>query len=224
MARQSPHTVIGSEDKIMSVRDGTVWERIPGLSEWNFSGGERDGRSTASDSGLPTGLAGSISAPQFESNVYAVLGHRAWEVILEGFKDNAERRYQAITAEQTLLALTTGSNRAAIAANGNVTFSGEQPTKDDLRIGAVLRIGTDDYMISRVDPSTLAAVVNPVPAAAVTAAVYSLRIPSWSIEFAAKALAVPDRSGSFSQGGELQGPFRLQLRGELPDWSIRPPA
>ena len=224
MARHAPHSVHGSEDKIMRVRDGaSTWVDIPGLNDWDRNAGERDGRSTVSDSGSPTGLAGAISAPTVEITAYAVPGHRSWEVIREAFDANAELRFQQELAAQTLVATTAGSNTAAIAGTGVVTFAGTRPTEDDLRIGARIRIGTNDYVIGTVNPETLATTVNPAPSSAVTAAVYSIRTAALQREFAGKVLATPDYHGNVSQGGELQGTLRIQLRGKMPRWTALAP-
>ena len=225
MARHAAHAVIGSEDKILRVQDGSTWIDVPGVNDWTISGGEREGRSTTSDSGSPSGLAGPKSAPQIEMQAYGVPGHRACEVILDAFQSNGELRFQMETPVQTLLATTSGGNNAAVSATGGVTFTGTgtRPTLDDLRLGALIRIGTSDFVIATVNPDTLATTVNPVPAAAVAAANYSIRTPALRREFAAKVLSTPDHHGSIAQSGELQGTLRLQLRGELPEWAVQAP-
>lgn len=225
MARHAAHAVIGSEDKILRVRDGSTWIDVPGVNDWTISGGEREGRSTTSDSGSPSGLAGPKSAPQIECAAYGVPGHRACEVILDAFQANTELRFQMETPEQTLLATTTGSNNAAITTGGAVSFTGaSRPTLDDLRLGSLIRIGTNDYVIATVNPSTLATTVNPAPSANVAAGNYGIRTPRLLREFAAKVLSTPDHHGSIAQSGELQGTLRLQLRGELPEWAVQAPA
>ena len=224
MARHAAHAVIGSEDKILRVRDGSTWIDVPGVNDWTISGGEREGRSTTSDSGSPSGLAGPKSAPQIEMQSYGVPGHRACEVILDAFQSNTELRFQMETPQQTLLAGTSGSNNCAITSAGAVTFTGTRPTLDDLRLGALIRIGSNDYVIATVNPSTLATTINPAPAANVAAANYSIRTPALRREFAAKVLSTPDHHGSIAQSGELQGTLRLQLRGELPEWTVQAPA
>ena len=227
MARHAPHAVIPSEDRILRVDDGGTFIDIPGLlGDEQPSGGEREGRSTNSDAGNPTGHSGSLSAPQLEFTAYAVVGHRAYVVLENALRSGDAIRFQELTAEQPLVAMTSGSRNAAIAANtGVVTFSGERPSvEQDLRNGAALRIGSNDYRISTVNPSTGATTVNPAPTSAVAAANYSIRIPSWMREWSAKVLACPTVNGGFSQGGEMQGPLRLQLRGMFPEFAMQGPA
>ena len=222
MAQHAAHTVIGSEDKVARVRDGTAWIDLPGINDWDRSGGEREGRSTTSDSGAPTGLAGPRSAPIVELAAYAVVGHRGWDVIETAFEANDELRFQQETSPQTLL---TGTGTAAISATGAVTFAGSgRPTLDDLRVGAIIRIGSNDYVIATVNPSTLATTVNPVPASQVAAAAYSIRVPALLREFAGKVLTTPTLHGSITQGGEMSGTLRVQARGVLPSWTRQAPA
>ena len=224
MPRQVPHMVVGSEGKTLSVLDGSTWIEIPGVNDWNNSGGGRDGRSTTSDSGGPTGLAGAMSAPIREFGAYAVPGHRACEILREAFLANDEVRLREDTPSQTLVATTTGTTRAAIAATGVVTFSGTAPTEDDLRLGSRIRIADTDYIIASVNPTALTTTVDPAPASSVTAANYSIRTPILRREFAAKVLETPDMHGNISQGGEFMGTLRVQLRGALPAWSTVAPA
>ena len=225
MPRQVPHMVVGSEGKTLSVLDGSTWIELPGVNDWNNSGGGREGRSTTSDSGNPTGLAGAISAPSMEFPAYAVPGHQAWEVIRQAYLDNDEVRLREETPSQTLVAQTSGSVNAAIAATGVVTFTGTpRPTEDDLRLGSRIRVGTTDYIIASVNPETLATTVDPAPASAVTGANYSIRTPILRREFAAKVLETPDMHGNITQGGEFMGTLRVQLRGALPAWSTVAPA
>lgn len=224
MPRQVPHMVVGSEDKSLSVLDGSTWIELPGVNDWNNSGGGREGRSTTSDSGNPTGLAGAISAPSMEFPAYAVPGHQAWEIIREAYLANDEVRLREETPSQTLVAQTSGSVNAAIAATGVVTFTGTpRPTEDDLRLGSRIRISTTDYIIASVNPATLATTVDPAPATAVSAANYSIRTPILRREFAAKVLETPDMHGNITQGGEFMGTLRVQLRGALPAWSTVAP-
>ena len=229
MPRQAPHTVVGGEQKTVSVKSGTTWLTLIAGNDWTFDGGTREGRSTTSESGAPTGLAGPSSAPIVTVNAYGVPGHAGWEVCDDRFNDGELATFRLDTASRTLLETTTGSNKAAITTAGVVTFAGDAPSRQQLREGAVLRVGAsgseEDYRIRSVtqgDPQQVT--VDPPPSAAVTSAVYSIRVPVYRREFQGYVLETPTQNGDIPTGGELNGTLRIQALGELPAWEIQPPA
>ena len=225
MPRQAPHTVVGGEQKTVSVLDGTTWKTLIAGNDWTIDGGTKEGRSTTSESGAPTGLAGPPSAPIVSVNAYGVPHHAAWDRVEDGFNDDLLLDFRLDTQSRMLRAMTTGTDRAAIAATGVVTFSGNPPSRQQLREGAVLRIADTDYHIRTVTQgSPQVATVDPAPATAVTAANYSIRVPVYRREFQGLVLETPTLHGDLPTGGELNGTLRIQALGELPAWEIQPPA
>ena len=218
MPRNAPLAAIGAEDLELSIHDGTDWRRLKGFSGFTISGGDREGRSITSDTTGPSGAAGAEGAPQIEFESMRVPQQAAWTTVTQRYRNKTLTQFRLDTEQIMLKATTTGSQQAAIAADGVVTWSGGNPVEGEVREGAALLIGSADFDIDTVNPSTLAATVRPAPASAVSAANYSLRIPALRLEFSGFILATPTLHGSANQGAELGGPLRIQFNGPMPEW------
>ena len=223
----APH---GVEDSVVSVQSGTDWLVLPGTRGWTIDGGAREGRSVGAEGSDGAGLVGNKPAPQITIPALGLAAHGSWDVVEGAFDSGDPLNFRLEYAEMELRAVSGGSDTAAITAStGAVTWGSGAPPRSYLREGAALRIGTGngaaDYFIETVAAPSGATTVLPRPAADVSAAVYSLRIPALRLEFQAKVMEVPTILGDAPEGGELNGSLRLQATAPLPSsWDILAPA
>lgn len=219
MPRNAPIATIGAEDLELYINDGTDYRRLKGFSGYSVSGGEREGRSIASDTTGPSGAAGAEGAPQIEFESMRIPQQAAWTTVTSRYRNKTLTQFRLDTEQVILKATTSGSDTAEIDTNGAVTWAGTVPVEGEAREGATLRIGTVDFDIDTVNPDTQATTVRPAPASAVSAGAYDIRIPRLRLEFSGFILATPTLHGSAAQGSELTGPLRIQLNGPMPDFT-----
>ena len=221
MPRNAQAAVIGIDSFSLEIHDGTDFQPLPGLSGITINAGTREGNSVQSDTSGPAAVATGESAPQIEFEGYKMPFHGNWDVVTTRYRNKLRSRFRFRTTQIFLGETTAGSNTAAIAADGVVTFAGDAPNENDLKEAAAIEISGTDYFLNSVNPDTLAATVKPAPSSAVSAANYRLRIPSVELDFSGFILMTPSLHASATQGGELSGQLQVQVDGVLPEWTVR---
>ena len=221
MTVYGPVAVHPSEGKVVSVYDTTAsaWIALSGVQDWSISGGGRTGRVAGSDTNASTGLAGTEEPSTVDITALTSLGHRSWRFIHDSLRNNTLVRWRLGLLGEVLQPITTGSNTAAVATSGTVTWAGTSPALENLAEGARIRIGAagseTDVFIASVDAATKDTTVSPKPSSAITAAVYSIDIPNYQYEFNAKVLSSPTSMPEVQSGGQLEGTLNLQCRAIL---------
>ena len=220
MPRNAPIVSYGSEDKIWEIWDEDKgssgdWLKVPGVRGFTFDGGTREGRSVSTDSNDPTGKVGTLTAPSATISSIVSPGHRAWQLITDSVENRDKVRCRLTLAKNAIIDLTTGSDTAAIATTGVVTWAGVTPPRRHLREGARIRIGSDNYWISTVNQTNNEVTVDPAPSSAVNAANYSIDAPQIRFEFEGFVTQSPVVTPSLDEAGEYEGDTMIQLESTL---------
>ena len=210
--------VHGSEEKTWEVQDPSLtnprWIKIPGIKSYSFSGGEREGRSQNTDSTDPSATVGTLGATAAEITALVQLKHPGWELIDESLRERKRLFHRLTLIKNVILPTTASGTTAAIAADGTVTFAGTTPARRHLREGADLVVGSNRYVIETVNQDTLATTVEP-PSSAVSAATYSVEIPSVRYSFEGYCTRSPISTPELAEGADLEGSTMIQLDSPL---------
>ena len=219
-------TIISSINSSLefSTDGGTTWKELPFAGDIEASGGEAPTSEVATFKRVGT-TVGHDRVPSLEVTVPAYIPHHSsWRnLAAEGKAGNPVN--VRITTRERLLAASGMGNTAALATTGIVTLS---PTvigghsidwRSDLYgVGLGLKYAAAVYT---VDTISLAGVltVDPAPAAAVAAAVYSVVGPSLRLG-PILARIVGLAQFSMPAEGALNKSVTIQPLGQLPDWSV----
>ena len=221
----------------MEFNDGGVWREIPGIIDYNESGGEAPRRDVVPAKGGVAARLGRNRVQQVACQAFEVPTHAAWDKMYEAWANSTVLAFRFTTAEQILYDEAADSPdddvSMAIAANtGVVTFTGGNNAifprigNNSLGPGAAL-VNSGATKAYRVEDAGADAgagkaakatgmVVNPAPGGAVAAATgFKIVIPATQRgPFRAKVASVD--LWTIAAEGELQSPLMLQPLNVLP--------
>ena len=208
------------ENAVIDVAEAATgpWTEVVGASDYGEGGGGAPTNSLTTFAGSVTSV-GSPEAPTVSTEINA---HNplmpAHKILRTGFHGKVSRFFRFTTQAETLLSGHAVTNLLAIAADGSVTFSG-----DDKPSAAVLRIVKPGASIVLAGKTyTVIAIVAGFPKVAPTAVVganadYTIQVSSLRRgPFRSRITnygRVRARAGSF-----LGTTLELAPDGELPDW------
>ena len=211
--------VHGSEEKLWEVFDPDrgadgAWIKMPGIKDFSFSGGEREGRSQNTDSTDPSATVGTLGATSAEITSLVQPEHPGWKLVDESLRERKRMFHRLTLIKNVILPTTASGTTAAAADTGVVTFAGTMPARRHLREGAQLVIGSTRLAIETVNQTTLATTVEP-PASAVSAGVYSIEVPSIRWEFEGFISRSPISTPELAESSDLEGSTMIQLDSPL---------
>lgn len=222
MTRQTKLAAVYSEGKTLTVYDSanSEWLDLPGLLDFTESGGERDSRSTGTDSTRPHGVVSNLKAPTVEAT-FKYVSHPNWDLVDAALINGTVLAWRFDTAGETIndFAGETPAPQVAIAASGACTFTnGDSLTIDDFPLGGCIKIGSTLYPIktASVSGSTLTVAVKAITSA-VSAAAFSTETPGERVSFRGKPTIVPTRQHGVAQQAEREGSLMIQSLSVLPD-------
>ena len=218
--REQKLAAVYSEGKSLHVYDtaSTSWKELPGFMDWTPSGGERDTRSTGTDSTRPHGVVSNMKAPSLECTFKYVRG-AVWDVIDSALINKTVLSFRMDTDNEIVLdGLTAGTDQVAITTAGVCTFTGRKPTIDEFPIGSDIKVGNTPYGISGVSVTGSAVSVTvDAPSSAVSASDYTVETPGERVSFRAKVSIAPTRQFTLAQQSEREGSLTLQCLSILPE-------
>ena len=203
---------------------GGDWRNIPGVAAYRETGGEAPTREVVAFESTTT-LTGRKRVPTIECEISAYSPHHtSYKDLRASSIDQTLLQFRLRTLPVTIFPLTTGVQIAIAAATGLVTLSGPEASRPDFKDdefapGLVIVNAGKLYVIDKIDFTTGAVTINPLPDSDVSAADFSVIRPALTRgPFAAK-VAMTDR-GQMSSESNLTTSIRLQPTAELPDWDI----
>lgn len=161
--------------------DGTE-HTLPSVTAYVESGGERSVSEEQTFSG-PATTAEAPGKPSIQIDGLYAPHVNGWKVLSQAFNDGTNVRIRLKTEELEVFSTSAQGDTAAIATTGVVTFAGNKPdfSSDEYGTGHALKIGTKYYVIQSIVKGSGAnsyTVTVDAPATAVTAANYSIVVPS----------------------------------------------
>lgn len=177
---------VGRRVTVEYSKNGTEWNEIPGLSNFNIAEGEAPSDTTAAFEGSFSTLGEAPIGDVTFTVVSYLPNHQAWRDI-KAAKDNGDNlQFRITTPERTVFGPTTGGNTAAVADTGIVTIAGDDEAWEGsiIQRGMALEIGNAKYTIASIDLAADGS-LNEVkvneddrPGSDVAAGVYSVLLPS----------------------------------------------
>lgn len=220
-SRELKLAAIYSEGKTLEVRDtaNDEWLGIPGLLDFNEDAGDRDGRSTGTDSTRPHGVVSNLKAPTVTATFKFVQG-AAWDLIDAALINKTTLSWRLNTAGETVNDFTDGGTapQVAITTAGVCTFTnGSNLTVDDFPLGSCIKIGSTLHPIRTVSVtgSVVAVTVNAITTA-VTASAFTTETAAERVSFRGKPTVAPPRQHGIAQQSEREGTLTIQALGVLP--------
>ena len=218
--REQKLAAVYSEGKTLGVEDPAnagTFTAIPGLMDFTESSGERDTRTTGTDSTRPHGVASNMKASTIEAS-FLYVEHPTWDIVDNAFINKTNLNFRFETESEIVLAQTASGVTCAIAADGTCTFVGGFPSVDELPLGSAIKIGSALHLINEVTAvsGAVTAVSTKAPASAVSAAQYSVVTPATRVSFRAKVASTPTRQHGLAQQAEREGTLTLQSLSVLP--------
>lgn len=221
MSRQTKLAAVYSEGKSLSVYDtaNSEWLDLPGLLDFTESGGEKDSRSTGTDSTRPHGVTSNLKAPMVEAT-FKFVSSPHWDVVDTALVNDTILAWRFDTAGETVNDFADQSPRpqVAIAANGACTFTnGSALTADDFPLGACIKVGSTLYPIRTVSVSgsTVSVSVNAITSA-VSASDFTTETSGERVSFRGKPTMAPTRQHGVAQQSEREGTLSIQALSVLP--------
>ena len=219
--RELKLAAVYSEGKSLSVHDSAAneWLEIPGLLDDTISAGERDSRSTGTDSTRPHGVVSNLKAPTLEFT-FKYVQHASWKIIDDALIAKTPLSFRHDTAGEIVndFAGVTGLT-VAIATDGTCTFvNGSSLTVDDFPMGSCIKAGGTLYPIKNVvlTGQTLTTVkVEPITTA-ITATAFTVETPAERVSFRGKVASAPPRQHQLAQQSEREGTLTIQALSVLP--------
>ena len=209
-----------------STDGGATWKELPFAGDIEASGGEAPTSEVATFKRVGT-TVGHDRVPSLEVTVPSYIPHHSsWRGLAASGKAGDPVNVRITTRERQLATSGVG-NTAAIAATGTVTLS---PTvvatpghsidwRSDLYgVGLGIKLGAAVYTVDTISAMGVLT-VDPVPGAAVAAAVYSVVGPSLRLG-PILARIVGLAQFSMPAEGALNKSVTIQPLGQLPDWSV----
>ena len=186
-------------------KQGSVYYEIPGIANFSIGQGEAASDTISAFEGSFT-ILGEAPIGDVNFSVVSYLpNHRAWADIEAAFAAGDPLNWRILTPERTVLAQTASGLTAAIAqTTGIVTFAGDivPILGATVQRGMSLVVGGTKYSIRSININTAGTaletggfVVDPPPASAVAAGVYSFLMPSLRWAF----------NGGIKQTGSVEG-------------------
>lgn len=220
-SRELKLAAVYSEGKSLSVYDtaNTEWLDIPGLLDFTESAGERDTRSTGTDSTRPHGVVSNMKAPTVEATFKYVQG-AAWDLIDDALVEKTTLSWRFDTEGETVndFADVTGLT-VAIAQDGTCTFvNGSTLTADDFPLGACIKVGSTLYPLKDVTLTGSAVTtvkVEPITSAQ-SASAFTVVTPAERVSFRGKPASAPPRQHGVAQQSEREGTLTIQAMSILP--------
>lgn len=210
--------VHGSEEKLWEVfdpdRGSGTWIKMPGIKDFTFSGGEREGRSQNTDSTDPSATVGTLGATSAEITSLVQPEHPGWKLVDESLRERTRMFHRLTLVRNVILPTTATGTTAAVDTDGAVTWAGDTPARRHLREGALLVIGSTRLAIETVNQTTLATTVTP-PSSAVSAGVYSIEVPSIRWAFEGFVTRSPISTPELAEASDLEGSTMIQLDSPL---------
>jgi len=200
----------------------TTFNEVPGVNSYTESGGEAPTRTVTAFRGSAQ-RTGNPQPPTIEFGMVAAVAHPTWATLKDAYENKSTIGVRITTDDESVVPTTSTPNTAAIAATtGRVTFAGTEPNAADLASGMALRIGSTDYIINVDEDDNVTAVTTAgaVPSA-VTAAVYSIRVPSMQRSFNA-TVSVADRV-SLAAESQAEATVTLAPTAQPGAWTIQAP-
>lgn len=163
--------------------NGSDYYEIPGISAIRIDKPEAASTTYRALEGVLTELS-EADIGNITIDVISYLpGTESWDIVDTASRDNTSLNWRITTSGETLLATTTGADKAEIAAaTGAVTFAGDKPdfSNNKFLVGHAIKIGTDYHVISSIDiTGNVTSVKVKRPSAAVASAVYSIVMPKY---------------------------------------------
>ena len=210
----------------MSIDGGTTWFEMPFASDIEASGGEAPTGEVVTFKRVGTTI-GHDRVPSLSVTVPSYIPqHSSWRKLATENKAGNPINFR-ITTRERLLASSGASNTVAITAAGLATLS---PTviaspghsidwRSDLYgVGLGIRIGAAVYTVDTISAAGVLT-VDPSPAGAVAAAVYSVVGPSLRLG-PSLARVVGLAAFSMPAEGALNKSVTIQPISQLPDWTV----
>ena len=209
-----------------SIDGGTIWKELPFAGDIEASGGEAPTSEVATFRRVGT-TVGHDRVPSLGVTIPAYIPHHSsWRGLAAENKAGNPVLVRVTTLERELVSSTMG-NTAAISVAGAVTLA---PTvvaspghsidwRTDLYgIGLGIKIGAAVYTVDTISPAGVLT-VDPVPAGAVAAAIYTVVGPSLRLG-PILARIVGLAQFSMPAEGALNKTVTIQPLTQLPDWSV----
>ena len=220
--RQTKLAAVYSEGKSLSVYDpaNSEWLDLPGLLDFTESGGERDARSTGTDSTRPHGVVSNLKAPMVEAT-FKFVSSPHWDVVDNALVNGTSLAWRFDTAGETVndFAGVSPAPQVAIAATGVCTFTnGDTLTADDFPLGACIKVGSNLHPIRTVavTGSVVAVTVNAITSA-VSATAFTTVTSGERVSFRGKPTMAPTRQHGVAQQSEREGTLSIQSLSVLPE-------
>ena len=222
--REQKLAAVYSEGKTLSVYDATAsaWLELPGLLDFTESAGERDGRSTGTDSTRPEGVVSNMKAPTVEAT-FKYVAHPSWDLVDAAFVNKTVLSFRFDTEGEVVqdFAGVAPAPQAAISAAGACTFTNAPSgglLVDDFPLGGVIRMSSADHPIVTVSGSgdIVSSVAVKAPTAAVSAAAFTTAVSAERVSFRGKVMSAPTRQHGIAQQSEREGSLSIQCMSVLP--------
>lgn len=220
-SREMKIAAIFSEGKTLEVYDraNSEWLNLPGLLDWTEEAGEKDSRSTGTDSTRPHGVTSNMKAPMVRAT-FKYVSDPAWDFVDDGLVNDTVLDWRFDTAGEVINDFATAATapEVAIAADGTCSFTnGSGLTVDDFPLGGVIKVGSTLYPIKSVSlsGSTLAVKVKAI-SSAVSATAFSTETAGERVSFRGKPTEVPTRQHGLAQQSEREGTLSIQSLSVLP--------
>ena len=214
-SREMKLAAVFSEGKSAWVQDGANWVELPGFLDWTESGGERDSRSTGTDSTRPHGVVSNPKASTVEMT-FKYVAHPSWDVIDDAFNAKTNLNFRMDTDSEIIAAPAA---QCAIAADGTCTFTGTDASdlnEDSFPLGSDVVIGGTHYPVLQSLASNGTFAVKVKATAAVSAADFNVVTPAERVSFRGKVSMTPTRQHTLAQQSEREGTLTVQSLSMLP--------
>ena len=220
-SRELKLAAVYSEGKTLEVYDraNTEWLNLPGLLDFNEEAGEKDSRSTGTDSTRPHGVVSNLKAPTVNAT-FKYVADPAWDVVDDALVNGTVLDWRFDTAGETVndFAAAGTAPQVAIAADGTCTFTnGSGLTVDDFPLGGCIKVGSTLYPIKSVSVSgsTVSVSVSAI-SSAVSASSFSTVTAGERVSFRGKPTIAPTRQHGLAQQSEREGTLSIQSLSVLP--------
>lgn len=193
------------------------WRKIPGVTEYTESGGERPTEEITTFDGSAT-IAGLARAASITANAQGLPHHQSWVDLRSAFVNGTAVWVRITTQEENVFSVTSdaGFNISSSGVFTKTGGSGPDFTSEDFAPGLVVKSGNGRYVIDTISNAG-AITINPRPTSTVTVqptSGYSVVTPSIRRTFRAD-VAITDRM-SVSAEGTVTNTLTLTSKAQLP--------
>ena len=226
MSRKTAALITAIDSLFEVSNDGADWAELPYVGDISVSGGEAPETDIVTLRAIGK-IAGRTRPPTLSVQIPSLFpNHPAVKVVRLAQSGGDPIQIRLTTPERELFA-AAADVMAAIAADGEVTFSGSG-TKPNFKegspfgVGYVIRIGSNSHTISTISESTDGTITVTVDTRAVVAAAqFSIVAPSLRLgPIIGRVRSGPTNNFNLTTEGVLEGTLEVSLGAALGEWAI----